>query len=229
MAHKIGVIIPAAGAGRRLGGVTKPLIEVGGKPIILRLLHLFSRQPDVYRICVAAPRAEIADFRRIGDTSGIKVSIVEGGSERAVSVKNAYDSLSDSLSEEDLVCIHDAARPLLSEEDLASVISVATKFGAAFLAARVKDTLKLVGEGGVCLSTIDRTNLFAAQTPQVMKSAYLKRAYSEVGDYSGITDEIMLMEKIGVGAVVVEPRRPNLKLTSPEDLDLIMNLIDLTS
>lgn len=228
MEKRIGVIIPAAGAGRRLGGITKPLIEVGGKPILLRLLGLFAHLKNVVRICVAAPEGVLTEFRKIAEDSGAAqlIEIVGGGAERALSVKRAYDSLRSFLSDDDLVCIHDAARPLLSKDDLTRVVDAAWEHGAAFLAARVNDTLKIVDEKGTCVSTIDRRNVYAAQTPQVMKAGFLKKGYETVPDCSTFTDEIMLMEKIGVKAFVVEPKNLNMKLTAPGDLKLIMNLID---
>lgn len=227
MAGKIGVIIPAAGAGKRLGGVSKPLLEVGGKPIILRLLSLFSELDHVARICVAVPKAGITEFKKVpqlADYRGL-VEFVEGGTERALSVRNAYESISSVISDDDLVCIHDAARPLLSPDDLERVIEAAWKHKAAFLASKVKDTLKAVDEDGFCVSTVDRRTLFAAQTPQVMISEFLKRAYRDVSDCSGLTDEIMLMEKIGVRAYVVEPRHLNFKVTTSDDLDLLKKII----
>jgi 2-C-methyl-D-erythritol 4-phosphate cytidylyltransferase len=224
MSKRIGVIIPAAGTGKRLGGVFKPFIEAGGKPIILRLLDLFAALPDISALCVAVPPGRIPDFKHIVNSSaGLStlVEIVEGGTERPLSVRNAYERLSVSLSDDDLICIHDAARPLLSEEDLNRVIEAGWEYGAAFLAAKIKDTLKLVDENGFCTTTIDRSAVFAAQTPQVMKLGLLKKAYNGVIDYSLVTDEIMLMEKIGVKAFVVEPRHLNFKITTSEDLDLL--------
>lgn len=227
MAKKIGVIIPAAGAGKRLGGISKPLVEVGGKPVILRLLTLFAHLRNVTRICVAVPPAGITDFRQVAESSGFPelIEIMEGGVERPLSVRIAFHALEAHLSDDDLVCIHDAARPLLSESDLDRVIKAGWEHGAALLASRVKDTLKVVDDKGFCASTIDRSRVFAAQTPQVMKSGFLRKAYGKVADYTAVTDEIMLMEKIGVKAFIVEPRHLNLKLTTPEDLELIKKLI----
>ncbi len=227
MSGKVGVIIPAAGAGKRLGGVSKPLIEIGGKPLILRLLKLFAELRSVSRICIAVPSEGISGFTAIVKSSGYAalIGIVGGGAERTVSVKNAYESLKTFLDDDDLVCIHDAARPLLSTEDLQRVIEAGWEHGAAFLASRVKDTLKVVDKKGFCASTIDRSSVYAAQTPQVIRSGLLKSAYDRVSDYSGLTDEIMLMEKIGVRAYVVEPRHVNFKITTPEDLDLLRKFI----
>lgn len=227
MTGKIGVIIPAAGAGKRLGGVSKPLIEVGGKPIILRLIDLFAGLKNVSKICVAAPQDSMRDFRTILKPNiecGL-TSLIEGGTERPLSVKNAFGVLIGSLSDDDLICVHDAARPLLSAEDLDRVIDAAWKHGAAFLASRVKDTLKIVDEDGFCTSTVDRSKVFAAQTPQVIRAGLLKEAYARVPDCSALTDEIMLMEKIDVKAFVVEPRHLNFKVTTSQDLELLRKVI----
>lgn len=227
MATKVGVIIPAAGAGKRLGGISKPLIEVGGKPILLRLLSVFARRSDVTRVCIAVPTGTIKDFRCVVEESDLLrlTDIVEGGAERPMSVRNAFTELIPHLSDDDLVCIHDAARPLLSEEDLNSVVASAGKHGAAFLASKVKDTLKIVDDDGFCVSTLDRSKVFAAQTPQVMKAGFLKEAYDRVSDYSGVTDEVMLLERINVKAFVVAPRNVNFKITTSEDVDLLRRLI----
>jgi len=221
------VIIPAAGAGTRLGGISKPLIEIGGRPIIAKILGLFAETCDVKKICLAVHKDAVLTFREITKELGIDnlADIVEGGEKRAVSVRNAYEHLRKHVSEDDLVCIHDAARPLLAKSDLDSVIAAGWKHGAAFLAAKIKDTLKLVDGQNFCLSTIDRSNVYGAQTPQVMLSRFLSKAYESVDDFSGVTDEIILMERIGVKAFVVESRHLNPKLTTPEDLELIRSLI----
>ncbi len=227
MGRKVGVIIPAAGAGERLGGVSKPLIEVDGRPILFRILSLFARLPGVSRICIAVPNSAINRFRRIVETSGFQniTDIVEGGAERPISVRKVFLAIAPGLSDDDLVCIHDAARPLLSEDDLNNVIARAWEHGAAFLASKVKDTLKVVDEFGHSVSTLDRSNIFAAQTPQVMKVGLLKEAYARVPDYSTVTDEIMLLERIKVKALVVAPRHLNFKVTTSEDLELLLKLL----
>lgn len=226
MADAIAVIIPAAGSGKRLGGISKPLIDVGGRPIILRLLDLFSSFPGVGVICVAVPAGEMSTFRKIAAASGAKkIMVVEGGAARAVSVKRAFDAVRDSLSDGDLVCVHDAARPLLHPSDLGRVIDACRKHDAALLAVRVKDTLKQVDGEGFCRGTIDRGSLYAAQTPQVIRKSLLSKAYDRARDLAGLTDEIMLLEGIGKHAFVVEPEHPNFKVTTPEDLDILRKLI----
>ncbi|MFZ1082481.1 MAG: 2-C-methyl-D-erythritol 4-phosphate cytidylyltransferase [Candidatus Kryptoniota bacterium] len=227
MGKKIGVVIPAAGVGTRLGGVSKPLIEIGGQTLIGRLLNLFGELKQVETICVAVSRTNIIQIRKIVESLKLQpvVQIIEGGIERPLSIKNAFDCLGHHLDEDDLICIHDAARPLLSKSDLEKVIDAGWQHDAAFLATKVKDTLKVVDDKNFCVSTIDRSRVYAAQTPQVMKAGLLSRAYKTVTNISDITDEIMLMEKIGVKAFVVEPHHLNLKLTTPEDLELIKKLI----
>ncbi len=227
MERGIGVIIPAAGAGNRLGSVSKPLVEIAGRPIIARILSLFRGLPGVKKICLAVPKATIHNFEEIVRLLELDelTAIVEGGEERAISVRNAFERLQEYITNDDLICIHDAARPLLAKPDLDSVIDAGWKYGAAFLAAKIKDTLKLVDDENFVRKTIDRSGVYGAQTPQVMLSKYLLRAYETMGDLSGVTDEILLMEKIGVKAFVVEPKQPNLKLTTPEDLEMIKKLI----
>lgn len=227
MGDGIGVIIPAAGTGKRLGGVSKPLLDIGGVPIIQRLLHLFAELENVKSICLAVPHSDISNFGKIVESMKLwsLVQIVEGGAERPLSVRNAHARLRNSIGNDDLICIHDAARPLLSRSELDRVIQAGWTYGAAFLAAKVKDTLKVVDEKNFCESTIDRSKIFAAQTPQVMKAGLLTRAYDVVSDLSDVTDEVMLMERIGVKAFVVESRYLNFKLTTVEDLELMRKLI----
>jgi len=227
MKKRIGVIIPAAGAGNRLGGVSKPLIEVNGRPIISIILKLFATLPEVKKICLAVPKESINHFTEIVEELNLDdlTMVVEGGKERAYSVRNAYKKLQPLIGKDDLVCIHDAARPLLTRYDLDNVITAGWKHGAAFLASKVKDTLKLVDEKNICVKTLDRSNVYGAQTPQVMLSKFLLKAYERITNLSDITDEVMLMEKIGVNAMVVEPRHLNIKLTTPEDIELIKKII----
>jgi 2-C-methyl-D-erythritol 4-phosphate cytidylyltransferase len=227
MSKSVGVIIPAAGGGSRLGGIAKPLIKIGGMTLLERLLKLFSESNGIGEICVAVPQNQSAQFEKIakGIESKCSIRIVEGGTERAHSVKRAFDQISSFLEDEDLVCVHDAARPLLSKFDLERVLEAAWSYNASFLAARVKDTLKVIDEKGFCVRTIDRSEVFAAQTPQVMKVKFLRKAYELVRDISGMTDEMMLLEKIGIRAFVVEPMHPNIKLTTHEDLELIEKIL----
>ncbi len=227
MGKNIGVIIPAAGAGKRLGGISKPLIEVDGNPVIHRILALFSELENVTGICLAVPGNSLAEYRSIVKLANYRspIEIVEGGSERSLSVQNAFVTIQQGLSDDDVVCIHDAARPLLSKEDLERVIDAAWTHDAAFLASRVKDTLKHVDERGFSISTIDRAMVFAAQTPQVIKAGLLKDAYRKVKDLSGKTDEIMLLEEMSIKAFVVESRHPNFKITTYEDLALLKKMV----
>jgi 2-C-methyl-D-erythritol 4-phosphate cytidylyltransferase len=227
MAKGIGVIIPAAGAGNRLGRVSKPLIEMGGRPLISRILDLFRKLRGLKKIYLAVPGEAIHMFAEIVKAMELNglVEIVEGGEMRAISVRNAYEKLRGHINDDDLVCVHDAARPLLSESDLDSVIAAGWKYGAAFLALKAKDTLKFVDAEHFCTRTIDRSNIYCAQTPQVMLSRFLSQAYKTSLDISKATDEIMLLEGAGVKVFVVEPEHLNLKLTTPEDLELIKKLI----
>ncbi len=221
------VILPAAGSGSRLGGISKPLIEIGGRTILSRVLSLFAGLTKVKKICIAAPTPLLPAFQKVLMSSkpAVPVELVEGGSTRAYSVRNAFEYVKPILENDDLVCIHDAARPLLSKADLDSVIAAGFKHGAAFLAVKIKDTLKVVGDDHFCMKTVDRKGVYGAQTPQVMFSKYMAKAYDSTPELTGITDEIMLVERIGVRAYAVQPEHFNPKLTTPEDLEVIRKLI----
>lgn len=226
MRKSIGVIIPAAGSGRRLGGIHKPLIEVDGKPIIFQLASLFASLPEVNVISIVC---QLSDSEKIGKLIrdipfGGKWEITEGGAERPYSVRNGFISIRKFLNDDDYICIHDAARPLLHLEDLKNVIDAGKRYGAAFLAIAVKDTLKRGDQEGFCVETIKRDDVFAAQTPQIFKVEFLNRAYDSVKDLTCITDEVMLMEFLGIKAKIVLARHPNFKITTEEDVELLRKI-----
>jgi 4-diphosphocytidyl-2-methyl-D-erithritol synthase len=128
------------------------------------------------------------------------------------------------LKDDDYICIHDAARPLLHIEDLKKVIEEADVYGGSFLAAPVKDTLKKSDGNGFSVETINRDDVFAAQTPQVFRVELMDKAYSKVNDLRNITDEVMLMESLGIRVKIVPARHPNFKITTEEDVELLRKI-----
>ena len=227
MHRNIGVIIPAAGSARRLGGISKPLIKIGSEPAIIRLVRLFAGLQSLKCICISTTIELAETLSELVESAGQShlVRIVQGGDERPVSVRKGFEEIRDDLREEDLVCIHDAARPLLSNPDLNRVIDAADRYQVAFLATRVKDTLKRVDSEGYSEATVDRRELFAAQTPQVMTKVLLSKAYRNFSDLTDATDEIILMEKMGIKSKVVEAEHLNMKITTTEDLELLAKII----
>ncbi len=226
MKGNVGVIIAAAGSGRRLGGLHKPLIEVGGKPIIFQVASLFATLPNATVICIVCQKSDSEIIRKSIQNIpfGGKWEIVEGGEERAYSVRNGFSAIRMFLKDDDYVCIHDAARPLLHIEDLKKVIEEADLYGGSFLAAPVKDTLKKSDGNGFSVETIKRDDVFAAQTPQVFRVELMDKAYSKVNDLRNITDEVMLMESLGIRVKIVPARHPNFKITTEEDVELLRKI-----
>ncbi len=221
----LGVAIPAAGMGRRMGGKRKPLLELRGEPILLHTLRPFLAHPRVVAIAVALAPEEYEDPPPwLRELKG-PVELVLGGATRGESVWNALKALPTSV---DLVAVHDAARPMVTGEIIDRCIRAVSRNRGAVAGWPAVDTLKRVGEGGEILATLPRNEVWHAQTPQVFPRDLLKRAY-ESAAASGIsdTDDSALVERVGGEVVMVEGSPSNLKVTLPQDLSLAEFLLGL--
>lgn len=218
---KAKAIIVAAGSGTRFGAsIPKALIELFGKPLVRWSAEIFGEIDAVDSIIVLAPMGFEKDFTNA--LSGLKkeFTITTGGITRTDSVRNGISILPTDC---ELVAIHDAARPLVSIEEIESVLIAAEKHGAATLATPVSDTLKLV-EKDFITATADRSNLWAVQTPQVFRRKIIEEALSTSLSASP-TDECALVEAIGYPIYIVKGSRRNIKITYPEDLEIAEALI----
>jgi len=218
---KVSVIICAAGASARFGGdKKKPFVEVGGRAAFLRSIECFAQRKDVVQVLLAvAPAAEELVRIKWGPTLsfyGVQLSL--GGAERVETVAAALEKV-DSRAQ--MIAVHDAVRCCLTEEWIDKVFEKAGQTGAAILASPVNGTLKKVREGEV-EQTVDRADLWEAQTPQVFEAGILKRAYANAGNLpaGGITDDAMLVESIGHKVAVVETDFTNLKITRKSDVPI---------
>jgi 2-C-methyl-D-erythritol 4-phosphate cytidylyltransferase len=211
-------LIVAAGRGERLGGdVPKALVPLAGRPLLQWSVDVLRSIPSIERIVVALPPDAVAPTGTIG---------VPGGSVRSESVRLALAAAGPG----DPVLVHDAARPLLTGELAERVIAAALVDGvdAAIAAAPVTDTIKRVGVGEdkTVHETLDRSGLWAVQTPQVFRRAALERALDVPDEaLAQATDDAWLVERAGGRVVVVEAPRENLKVTTPHDLALAELLI----
>ncbi len=205
------LIIPAAGSGTRLGRPEpKALVPLAGRPLLLWTLQSLSSIP-FGRTVVAAPPARVADFEALLQD---RCEVIAGGQTRAASVRRAFERLGTGSG--DLVCIHDAARPLVTAEEAVEVLAAAQGLGAAIAATPVVDTLKRV-EGERIVTTVDRQGLFAAGTPQAFRADLLARALATGREE---TDEAALCESLGIPVAVVAVSRQGFKITAPEDLQI---------
>jgi 2-C-methyl-D-erythritol 4-phosphate cytidylyltransferase len=205
------LVIAAAGSGHRLGSpLPKALVSLGGRPILSLALEPFASIPFAKIVVLAAVGYE-AEFESLARS---RAAVVPGGETRADSVARGVAELQPSPR--DFVVIHDAARPFVSGEEIRAVIEGAEESGAATAVLPVPDTLKRV-EGRWILDTVDRRELVAAATPQVIRADLLRRALAEVPP---ATDEAARCEAIGIRVAAVPVSRRAFKITYPEDLEL---------
>lgn len=219
----IPVIIVAAGNSTRMGQ-NKQFMEILGLPVIVRTLMAFQKSKAVSRIILVVKAEDIFNFELLAEKYGInKVSdIVCGGENRQRSVLNGFARLSQN---EDGVLIHDGARPLVSEKIICTVADALKKHSAATCGVRVKDTIKQTDENGKILKTVDRSCLFAVQTPQSVRKAEYLNAVEKIGDISSFTDDTSIMEAAGYDCFMVEGDYKNIKITTCEDISLAENFL----
>jgi len=223
-------IIPAAGSGRRLGGaVAKQFIEIAGAPIIIHTLRRFEECPEIGGVVVALPAGEIESFKERVRADGLEkpLRLVGGGRERSDSILNALEVVVDWQPE--VVAVHDAVRPFIAPAQIAAVLRRAAEVGAAILAVPVTDTIKEV-EAGMIERTLERRKLYRAQTPQAFRYELLLRANAEARAAGlppeAMTDDALLVERLGLPVAIVEGSARNLKITTPEDLILAEKLFE---
>ncbi|MCL5030549.1 MAG: 2-C-methyl-D-erythritol 4-phosphate cytidylyltransferase [Bacteroidetes bacterium] len=222
---KIFAVIPAGGKGVRSGfSVPKQYLKFNGKELIVYTLETFQKNKLINEIIISADKAYFSILNRIKTKYKLaKINkIVEGGNERQDSVFNALTSL--SADKNDLIVVHDAARPLLSSKILTEAITVAKKKGNALVCVKAKDTIikgnKIVDE------YISREEIYYVQTPQIFKYGDLMDAMENAyeNNFYG-TDESMLVKNIGKKINLVEGSFLNFKITTKSDIDLFKQLI----
>ena len=212
---KVSAIIPAAGSGERFGE-EKQFKLLSGRPLFFNTLKLFLQSDYIDEIIVAVPSANVDSTHRdvLSMSAGKPVKVVAGGTRRQDSVKNGID-VSDSDST--LVCIHDAARPFVTEDLIQRSISACEFADGAVVGIPSKDTVKF-SENGLVKETLDREKIWLAQTPQCFHKNKLLQAlyYAETENLTG-TDESALMEAMGFSIKLVEGDSNNFKITTKDD------------
>jgi 2-C-methyl-D-erythritol 4-phosphate cytidylyltransferase / 2-C-methyl-D-erythritol 2,4-cyclodiphosphate synthase len=216
-------IIVAAGESRRMDGVDKVLVEVGGRPLLAWPLEAIAASQRVQRIVVVAAAARVAAIRNAVWLPAKVVDVTAGGARRQQSVAAglaALDRLSGEPAPDDrVVLVHDGARPLISPALVSAVAEAAAAYGAAIPVVPVAETLKRVSDG-VVVATIERDGVAAAQTPQGVRRGLLREAFAAhpPDGPETFTDEAALLEacRIAVHAIPGDPS--NLKVTVPHDL-----------
>jgi len=233
---KVFVIIPAAGLGTRMGGLTagakparvtaasKQFAEIGGAPILIHTLRKFEAVAQVSEIVLALRTDDAEAFKARLEKEGLrkKITLVEGGEHRQNSVASGLSKL--HAAADDLVLVHDAVRPFVDAEIIGNVIQAAARHGAAIAALPAVDTVKQVdrtADGAIVVSTLPRARVVMAQTPQGFRYNVLKQAFDEAqADGFQGTDEASLVERTGHEVAVVMGSPQNIKITTPADLEL---------
>ena len=215
----VSVIFPAAGQGKRMGlGFNKIFTELSGKPILIQTLLTFSRCDCVDELIIAVDINEMEIIRKVlSKIPKLKpYKIVAGGSERQYSVYNGLMAV-DPAS--DIVLVHDAARPLISETVIQNVINEVMISGSAVCAVPVKDTTAEINEMGFIERVPDRNKLWAIQTPQGFKKEILIEAHKKAQEDNFLgTDESSLVRRTSHAVKLVMGDYNNIKVTTPTDL-----------
>lgn len=210
---RVGVAVPAAGSGRRMGGVRKPFLELAGEYVLVRALRPFLADARVESVVVAlAPEDAVAPPDWLIDLDD-RIRVVTGGATRGASVSRCLDAIPDGVH---VIAVHDAARPLVGDEVVRRCLDVAASGVGAVAGCPAVDTMKVVDEGAYIRSTPDRSTLWHAHTPQVFPAEALRLAYA--AEETGATDDAALVEGQGVRVRMIDDGALNPKITRPGDL-----------
>ncbi len=219
-------IIAAAGSGRRMGReMNKVFLPLAGRAVLARSAAAVAACPAVAGLVVVVAPGEEAQAAALLAPLALTIPwrVVAGGTERQYSVANALAAVPE---ESGIILVHDGARPLVAPATIGAAVAAAREHGAAVVAVPVKDTIKTVDAGGCIAATLERSTLWAMQTPQVFAAALLREAYA-AAQQGGVlaTDDAALVERLGHKVKIVPGSYGNLKITTPEDLAMAQALL----
>ena len=214
-------LVVAGGGGKRMGGgLPKQFHQLGEKTILQRSLEIFEQLDKVTALYLVLPEQYLEQYEQYLDLSQLSKfkRAVAGGVRRQDSVANGLAAIEEDNSAE-IVAVHDAVRPFTQPRLIADAITMATASGAAILATPSINTLKRCDQTGRITSTLDRSIIWNAQTPQVFKLGLLLQAYRSVTeDEQAITDEAQAVERLGRPVELVKSPETNFKITTTADL-----------
>ena len=212
-------IIVAAGDSRRMG-FDKLFATIIGRPVIAHTIGAFERAGSVGDIIVIGREGRLDEIKAIVRDENFKKvrSIVPGGKHRQDSVRAGLDHLAAGAK---YVAVHDAARPLITPEQIECVLEQCRMHAAASLAEPISDTLKYADSEFFVTGPVDRHQLYAMQTPQVFERPLIEDAYRAVyAENVSVTDEVSAVERLGRKVILVPSKDLNFKITYPRDLNL---------
>ncbi|MHC4628375.1 MAG: 2-C-methyl-D-erythritol 4-phosphate cytidylyltransferase [Planctomycetota bacterium] len=226
MGKNVAAIICAAGASSRFGGKRKKaFVDVAGRAVFLRSVELFSNRKDVKQVllAIAAEDEELVSVKWGPNLKFFGVKIFKGGEARFDTVKKGLELVKDDI---DLIAVHDACRCCVTEKIVEATIVAAGESGAAIPACAVTATIKQVKDNAIA-RTVDRSDLYEAQTPQIFSAELLRKAYDNLDklDKSSISDDAQLVEALGHKVTVVEADSSNIKITRRSDIAMAEAII----
>lgn len=207
-----------------MGGVDKVFADLRGKPVIEWSVDVFERCADVASIVIVLSASSLSYGKELfGKSKVTKVSsIVTGGARRQDSVRAGLDALTGHSPACEMIAIQDGARPFVDDEMVSRGVVAADREGAAVAAVPVKDTVKVAGPDRIVLETLDRSRLWAVQTPQVFRTDVILDAHRRISQ--DVTDDASMAEMAGHRVVLFDGHPENIKITTPDDL-LLAGLI----
>lgn len=215
---RFAVILPAAGKSTRMSGFQrkKPFVELKGRPVWVRTAEYFTSREDVSETILVVSADDMEWFRETfkPNLAFMNIKVVAGGSSRAESVRNGISALTEPA---DFIAVHDAARPLLTAKWVDQIFAAAVTHKAVLPGIRISSTVKKVRDDGTIHSTVDRTNLYQAQTPQVFERTLLQKAFAACRNLGAATDEASLVEELGQPVHVIDGWPMNIKITTNDD------------
>ncbi|MCC7013932.1 MAG: 2-C-methyl-D-erythritol 4-phosphate cytidylyltransferase [Planctomycetes bacterium] len=213
-------VLVAAGNSTRMGGaLRKPHLVLAGRSILEHTCAAFAAVPAVRELVLVVHEGDLERVTALAAGGGAfaKVrAIVAGGRERTDSVRVGVEAVGPTA---EVVLVHDAARPLIRPETIEAAIEVAARDGAALVAVPVRDTLKSAPDGSHSVATVDRSTIWAAQTPQAFRASIARELFARAAREKLVaTDDAALYERFIGPVTLVHGEWSNLKITSPEDL-----------
>ncbi len=212
------VILPAAGQSTRFTGFRKkkPYVELKGRPIWVRTAEHFLNRSDVCQTILVVSPEDLDWFHEHfrANLAFMNITVVAGGASRAESVRNGISAITTDAS---YIAVHDAARPLLTTRWIDTLFAAAIKYQAVIPGLKVTSTVKRVNSSSAIESTVDRSQLVLAQTPQVFERQLLQKAFATCANLASVTDDASVVEKFGKAVHVIDGWPMNIKITTADD------------
>lgn len=223
----VSAIIVAAGSSRRMG-FDKLSALLAGKPVLWYSIKAFCECLDIDQVLVVTREDRVEEIQDLIDREKFtKVEkIIPGGAERHISVWKGLQSITSHGSE--YVAIHDGARPLTTPQLISACLTAARVDGAACVASPIPDTVKRASPEQLVTESVERTGLWAMQTPQVFASGLIMQAYASlIAKHEMVTDEVSAVQKLGKRIALLRNEDWNFKITVPKDLEMAEHVLAL--